>query len=282
MTDRPSSDSPSTAPCLGTTRACPCTTTCTSGSPSRTRTASTRSGTPRSRALDERGRLDRPATLRDSAAHAGRGVSTKRSRRTAMAVLGAAMALVLPIAAGGPATADARSLESVTIATPPFEPTALAFYADARGFFRKHGIEAKIVVLPDPGATAAAIVAGDAKFGPADIGGIMLGKSRGLPVKLVAGGAIYQRQHPTAALVSAPGKRFARARDLVGRTVGVDRTGSIAYVALLTWLKRGGIRRDAVELSYHAVPDMIGRLSRGKIDAAILPEPYLTQAKQRG
>jgi NitT/TauT family transport system substrate-binding protein len=110
----------------------------------------------------------------------------------------------------------------------------------------------------------------------------MLGKSRGLPVKLVSGGAIYQRQQPTAGLVSAPRKRFARARDLVGRRVGVDRTGSIAHVALRKWLKRGGVRADAVELSYHAFPDMIGLLTRGTVDAAVLPEPYFTQAKQRG
>ena len=128
----------------------------------------------------------------------------------------------------------------------------------------------------------AAVVSGDAKFGPSDIGGLMLGKSRGLPVKLVAAGATYQRLHPTAALVSAQGERFVRARELVGRRIGVDRTGSIAHVALLKWLKQGGVRADAVELSYHAFPDMIGLLTRGKIDAAILPEPYLTQARQRG
>lgn len=200
-----------------------------------------------------------------------------------MAALGAAMALVaLSVAAGGAATATARQLETVTIATPPFEPTALAFYADARGFFRRHGIEAKILVLPDPGAVAAAVAAGDAQFGPGDIGGLLLGKSRGLPVKLVAAGATYQRQAPTAALVSAPGKRFASARDLVGKRVAIDRTGSIAHVALLKWLTRGGVRPDDVELSYYAFPDMIGPLTRGTIDVAILPEPYLTQAKQRG
>ncbi len=199
------------------------------------------------------------------------------------AALGAALALVaVSVAAGGLASATAGSLETVTIATPPFEPTALAFYADARGFFRKHGIEAKIVVLTDPGAVAAAIASGDAQFGPSDIGGLLLGKSRGLPVKLVAAGAHYQRQAPTAALVSAPGERLAHARDFVGKRVGIDRTGSIAHVALLKWLKRGGVRAEDVQLSYYAFPDMIGALTRGTIDAAVLPEPYLTQAKQRG
>ena len=110
----------------------------------------------------------------------------------------------------------------------------------------------------------------------------MLGKSRGLPVKLVAAGATYQRQAPTAALVSAPGKRFARARDLVGkahrrRPDRLDRARRPPEVA-----EAGRRPRGRVELSYYAFPDMIGLLTRGKIDAAILPEPYLTQAKQRG
>lgn len=201
-----------------------------------------------------------------------------------MAARGAAMALVAVSAAAGGATttATAASLETVTIATPPFEPAALAFYADARGFFRKHGIEAKIVVLADPGATTAAILSGDAQFGPGDIGGLLLAKSRDVPVTLVAGGAHYVRGTPTAALVSAPGKRLTSARALVGKRIGLDRTGSIAHVALLKWLKRGGVRANEIELSFYAFPEMIGPLRRGTIDAAVLPEPFLTLAKQRG
>ena len=67
-------------------------------------------------------------------------------------------------AAGGASSASASQLATVTIATPPFEPTALAFYANARGLFRKHGIDAKLVVTADPNATVAALLAGDAQF----------------------------------------------------------------------------------------------------------------------
>jgi ABC-type nitrate/sulfonate/bicarbonate transport system substrate-binding protein len=71
-------------------------------------------------------------------------VRTRRSGVGARAALGAALVLlVVSAAAGGSATnASAGQLERVTIATLPFEPVALAFYADARGFFRRHGIEA--------------------------------------------------------------------------------------------------------------------------------------------
>lgn len=208
--------------------------------------------------------------------------AVRRKKRSALAALGAAVALVTALGAGGAPTAAAGSLETVTIISPPFEPTALAFYADARGLFRKHGIDADVNVVEAGPTIYAAIASGAATFGPSDIGGFMNAKSRGAPVKLVAAGGLFTPHAQTAALVSAPGTRAVRARDLVGKRIGVDRTGSIAYVALLKWLKRGGVRVDDVELAFYAFPDMIGPLTRGTVDAAVLPEPWLSQAKQRG
>jgi NitT/TauT family transport system substrate-binding protein len=101
-------------------------------------------------------------------------------------------------------------------------------------------------------------------------------------LKLVAASGLYVPQAPTAVLVAAPGKRFASPRDLVGKRIGVDRIGSIAYVALLKWLKRGSVRAEDVQLSFYVFPDMIGPLTQGTLDAAVLPEPWLTQAKQQG
>ena len=198
-----------------------------------------------------------------------------------MAALGAAIALA-GSAAGGAASETTVALETVTIATPPFEPTALAFYANARGLFRKHGIEAKLVVTADPNAGVAAMLAGDAKFAAIHAGGPALLRSKGVPVRLVAAGATYQPTAPTAGLVSARGKRFAAPRELVGRRVGYDAPGTIAHVALMKWLKRGGIRADDVTLVRAAFPDMVGALTRGDVDAAVLPEPYLTVAKRQG
>jgi NitT/TauT family transport system substrate-binding protein len=199
------------------------------------------------------------------------------------ASLGTALALlVVSLAAGGAASATAGALETVTIAMIQVEPTAQAAYAKDRGFFRKHGIDAKLLVLGDPNAIAAAIASGDAQFAAFNIGGLALARSRGFPAKLVAAGALYRPKAPTAALVSAPGKRIASARDLVGKRVGIDQRNTIAHVALLKWLKRRGVRADDVTFSENAFTQMLGPLTRGTIDAAVLPEPFLTIAIQRG
>jgi NitT/TauT family transport system substrate-binding protein len=190
--------------------------------------------------------------------------------------------LVTAVVGSGVPSASASARDTVTIAVIPVEPTAQAAYADARGFFRKQGIDAKLLPLADPNAIAAAVASGDAQFAAFNIGGLALARSRGFPVRLVAAGALYRPKAPTAALVSAPGKRIASARDLVGKSVGIDQQNTIAHVALLTWLKRGGVDPRDVTFSEHPFTQMLGPLTRGTIDAAVLPEPFLTAAMLRG
>lgn len=186
---------------------------------------------------------------------------------------------------GGSATPTAersQSLTTVKIAVLPLEPTALGFYAKHRGFFRKEGIDPQITVFADPAQIAAAVLSGEAHFSSSSTGGLAILKSRGAPVRLVAAGALYRPKAPTAALVAGPGKRITRARDLVGKRIAIDATNTIAHIALLKWLKRNGLSADDVRLSEIPFAQMLGPLRRGTVDAAVLPEPFLTLAIQRG
>jgi len=115
------------------------------------------------------------------------------------------------------------------------------------------------------------------------VGGIAGLKSRGAPVKLIAAGALYRPAAPTTGIVVAPGKRITRARDLVGKTIAIDARTTIAHVGLLAWLKRSGISEGDVTLvEFRGFAPILGPLRRGQIDAAVLPEWYLTQATQLG
>jgi NitT/TauT family transport system substrate-binding protein len=193
--------------------------------------------------------------------------------------------LLMPGGAGGAATPPARQsapLTTVTIATLPLEPAALAFYAHHRGFFRQQGIDAKLLVVAEPSQLVAALLSGDAQFSGLNVGGAATLKARDVPVRVVAAGAMYRRAAPATALVAAPGKRITRARDLIGKKVAIDAQNTIAHIALLKWLKGNGISAGAVQLVELPFPQMLGPLRRGQIDAAVLPEPFLTLALQAG
>jgi NitT/TauT family transport system substrate-binding protein len=203
-----------------------------------------------------------------------------KSRIGAVLVLAAALA-----AAAGVTTqrAESRPRATVVIGYLAVEPTMQAAYADARGFFARHGIDAELKPFTDPSLIPAAVLSGDVTFSAFNIGGLANLKASGAPVKLVASGALYRPNAPTTSLLVARGRTITRARQLVGKKIGIDVKTGIAAIGLLKWLKRNGISEDDVTLvEFRGFAPMLGPLRRGQIDAAVMPEPYRTLARQRG
>lgn len=191
---------------------------------------------------------------------------------------------LVPAGVGASATPaeHGADLISVNVAVLPIEPTAQAFYAKHRGFFVKQGIDAKITVLSDPAQIVAAVLSGDAQFSSFSTGGLATLKSRGAPVRLIAAGATYRPKAPATALVAARGSKITRAQDLIGKLVAIDAPNTLAHIGLLKWLKRNGVSADDVRFSQIPFAQMLGPLGRGTVAAAVLPEPFVTLATQRG
>jgi NitT/TauT family transport system substrate-binding protein len=189
---------------------------------------------------------------------------------------------LLAVPTGSSATRGGQQLQKVKVAIIAVDATGQVMYAKHRGFFEKHGIDAELTVVGDGTLTVAAVLSGEAQFSGIPVAGLAQLKSRNAPVKAVAGGSVYEPKVPTTVLVAGPGKRITRARDLVDKRIGVDFLNSIAHIGLLRWLKRGGVAPDDVDISTLPFPQMIAPLIRGQLDAAWLPEPYATQALQRG
>jgi ABC-type nitrate/sulfonate/bicarbonate transport system substrate-binding protein len=204
-----------------------------------------------------------------------------RLLRTAV-VCSAVVLLAVPGGASGSSTRPGAQLTEVTITTLPIEPAALAYYAKDRGFFARQGIEAKIVSLQDPRQLTAALISGEAQVTGLNVGGTAIAKSRGLPIRVVAAGAMARRAAPTSGLVAAPGRRILRPRDLRGRSIAIDAANTIAHIGVLKWLKRGGVSAGEVRFVEMPFPLMLEPLKRRTIDAAYLPEPLLTIAKAQG
>lgn len=194
-----------------------------------------------------------------------------------------AMAIAIAVPAGGSAApASDAQLREIKVAIIAVDATGQVMYARHRGFFRQQGIEADLTVLADGTLTVPALLSGQAQFAAIPVAVLAQLKANNAPVRAVAGGAVYEPGVPTTGLYVAPTSRIRRARDLVGRRVGVDFRNSIAHIGLLRWLQRGGVSRDDVSVSTLPFPQMLGPLLRGDLDAAWFPEPFATQAMRRG
>jgi NitT/TauT family transport system substrate-binding protein len=84
----------------------------------------------------------------------------------------------------------------------------------------------------------------------------------------------------TQGLYVLPGSRISTLAGLEGKTVGVNAPGNILYLLAASVLANHGLRVSGVHFAYYPLPEMATMLKKGKIDAAVLPEPFATQAEQ--
>ncbi|MGD0065300.1 MAG: ABC transporter substrate-binding protein [Streptosporangiaceae bacterium] len=76
-----------------------------------------------------------------------------------------------------------------------------------------------------------------------------------------------------------PDSHISTLADLEGRTIGVNAPGNILYLLAASALADHGLNVSGVHFAYYPLPAMAGMLKAGKIAAAMLPEPFATQAE---
>jgi NitT/TauT family transport system substrate-binding protein len=203
-------------------------------------------------------------------------------------ILGLLAALLLVPTAGSAtrARSDAAQLPRVAVGIIPVDPAGQAMYAEARDLFRKHGLDVEVKTYLSGDQVRFALGRGEIQLAAMPPPTLAQAQTIGAPLRAIAGGAIYRPGVPTTMVVAAPGKAITRARDLVGKQVNVDFERSIAHLGLLRWLERNGVSREVaderVKIIEYPFEQVQGPLLRGQIDAAPLPEPWLTWVLQRG
>jgi NitT/TauT family transport system substrate-binding protein len=77
-----------------------------------------------------------------------------------------------------------------------------------------------------------------------------------------------------------PGSRIRTLAGLEGKVIGVNAPGNILYLLAASVLADNGLSASGVHFAYYPLPQMAAMLKAGKIDAAVLPEPFASQAEQ--
>jgi NitT/TauT family transport system substrate-binding protein len=76
-----------------------------------------------------------------------------------------------------------------------------------------------------------------------------------------------------------PGSPIRTLAGLVGKTIGVNAPGNILYLLAASVLADHGLNVSQVRFAYYPLPEMAAMLKAGKIAAAVLPEPFASQAE---
>lgn len=193
---------------------------------------------------------------------------------------------VLAALAAAPLLARSRAARAqdaeyvVRVGTVGNDGNALAFYGQALGLFKKHGLDIQIQVLRSGGAaTVIAGMAGKAlDAGEADLVTAAAAYAHGVPITLLAPSYMFRTGDLTSVIITAKTSAVHTAKDLNGKTIGVATLGGVGRMLTTKWLQDGGA--DVSSIKFVELPQisMAAALARGSIDAAQSGEPNVTAA----
>jgi NitT/TauT family transport system substrate-binding protein len=173
-----------------------------------------------------------------------------------------------------------QALTTIRVITLPIEAGAEAYFAKELGYFAKAGIEVELVPASNGGASAAAVAGNAVEIGYADMVSIASGHAKGVPFIVVAPAALHVSAAPTTNLMVAANSTIRTARDLDGKIVAGSGLGTISGYSPRAWIDQNGGDSTKVKFVEMAFPAMEAALDAGRIDAAMIAEPFLTVAKK--
>ena len=190
-------------------------------------------------------------------------------------VCAAFLAIVL---AGVPCAGRAQDA-ALKVATIPIDTGAEAFYALDQGFFKKNGLDVSIERITNGPAIAAAVASGAVDVGFSNLVSLAIAFKKGVPITLIAAAGMYSSKAPTTTCMVALNSPIKSAKDLNGKIFATNGLKNIGEFAPRAWIDKNGGDSSTVKFVEMPFPDMAGALTQGRIDAAVMAEPTMTESK---
>jgi NitT/TauT family transport system substrate-binding protein len=152
---------------------------------------------------------------------------------------------------------------------------AQAYYAQDMGIFASAGIAAEIMPIATGAQILAALSGGSLDVGITNTAGLAAALSHGAPFVVIAGAGL---SNASAVLVGPPASSIKTAKDLEGKTVGVESLGDLTQIAPCVWMTQNGADFHKTKFIEVHFAEMAASIERGTVDAAMLTEPFLSAA----
>jgi NitT/TauT family transport system substrate-binding protein len=179
-----------------------------------------------------------------------------------------------------PAPAQTPALTPIRIANLGFtEASALPVYAQSTGIFKKYGLDATISTFNGGGAVLAAIAGGALDAGFSNITSAVQAIQKGIPIMVIHAANLTAAGKADALLMKARGSKLKTGADLNGKIIAVTTLGGTLQLGVEAWIDKNG--GDSKMAHFVEVPtsNMPAALKQGRIDAAMVSEPFLTENK---
>ena len=190
-------------------------------------------------------------------------------RRTFLAGTAALPALV-------PAALRAAEPAVVNLAIGPSDVSSVALYADDLGYYRNAGLDVRTTSLTSGPVITNAVLGGTADIGAANVGSLIVARSRGVPVKIIASAGIADRSNYNDIIGVRKDSPIHTAADINGKIVGIVAVKTMQHAAVLLWIDMHGGDSKTVKFIELPLPELGPALEASRIDVAVMGEPFTT------
>ena len=157
------------------------------------------------------------------------------------------------------------------------------FVAEDQGYFKAEGLDVTGLAMKGGAVIAPAVEGGELAIGWSNTVSIILAHARGFDFAFLAPGAEgVTGSHDVHALLVPTDSTITSVRDLAGKTVAINTLGNINEAAMRALAEKAGIAPDSIRLVEVPFPDMGTALAKGSADAALMLEPFVTDAVSKG
>jgi NitT/TauT family transport system substrate-binding protein len=174
---------------------------------------------------------------------------------------------------GGPAT--------LNVGVIPIADVAPLYLGIDKGFFEEQQLTIKPQLAEGGAAITPAVLSGDFQIGFSNTISLLIAASEDLPVQIISQGVLGGKTEKEAwadLLVLKDGP-IKQPKDLEGKTIAVNTLENICEVTIKASLEKDGVDVDTLKFTEVPFPDMNAALEAGRVDAACVVEPFVSQGK---
>lgn len=195
-----------------------------------------------------------------------------RLRRTAMATIILLLAPINFVAAQS----------KITIGVPPVPEFVLPMIAIENGYFRDHGLDAMMRIIPGGQSMPAALQSDSLQIAALSTASLIQVTDSGLDFVIVSGGAIASVNDTNYGIVAGVNSGIGKPEDFVGRKIGTPGLGSFFHIMAREWFRRKGVDWHKITFVESTFPQLADLLKAGTVDAVLTTNPFLQRAATPG
>lgn len=182
-----------------------------------------------------------------------------------------------PAAGGG-------ELTEIEVGVIPIVDVAPIYLGVQEGIFEEHGLDVTLTLAQGGAAIVPAVQSGEMDFGFSNVTSLVIGKSRGLPLKLVATGpqTTGNADEDFAAVMVPEDSDVQETKDLEDKRIAVNTLNNINDTVISEAIRQAGGDPEKIEYVEMGFPDMAAQLEAGNVDAIGAVEPFVTIGESSG